>query len=223
MKDIQIMNDIFEWNGDLEILKNPYYKISADSRTKIIGLKTDSLSEGIIILGDVEAIVDSIIYTKSHGAIGNTTTFTGTNLVILGLSITDLKNSLVKLDLPEQELLRCKDEAEIMLTKLKKTIRSHKTSINIEDDDDEMEFIIFGRRNFLLVGAHKHFVLVHNKQIAVRKGDSKLVQIDPHDGILIAEKDRVLNIGGSITNGRSILGELGINLATSVLDNILWD
>ncbi len=222
MKDIQITHDIFEWNGGPEILKNPYYKVCLDSKARILGLETDSSIEGIIILGDVEAIVDSIIYTKSHGAIGNTTNFTGTNLVIFGLSVTILKDFLVKLDLTEQEHLQYKEEAETMLIKLKKTIKSHETSINI-DSDDEMEFIIFGRRNFLLVGGQEFFVLIHNKQIAVRKGDSKLIQIDPHDGILIAEKNKVLNIGGSVTKSRSILGEIGVNLAASLLDNILWE
>ncbi|MFX0088235.1 MAG: hypothetical protein ACFFAU_21450 [Candidatus Hodarchaeota archaeon] len=222
MKDIQITHDIFEWNGNPEILKNPNYKVCLDSKARILGLETGSSIEGIIILGDVEVIVDSIIYTKSHGAIGNTTNFTGTNLVIFGLSVTILKDFLVKSDLTEQKLLHYQKDAENMLVKLKKAIKSHETSINI-DNDDEIEFIIFGRRNFLLVGGKKYFVLIHNKQIAVRKGDSKLVQIDPHDGILIAEKNKVLNIGGSITKGQSILGELGVNLAAFVLDNILWD
>lgn len=221
MNDIQLKDDFYEWTGNSEILKCPYFKVTLKNSVKIIGVETDISTEGVIILGKVEAIVDSLVFTKSHGAVGNTVSFSGTNLVIFGLPIADLQKFLAKSELTEQAYSSLKDEADSMISKLNKTIGSQKTSIDL-DHEDEMEYIIFGKRNFFLITSKNKFVLVHNKQIAIRKGESKLVQIDPKNGIVIAEKNKVLNIGGSISTGRSILGEFGLNIANSVLENILW-
>lgn len=222
MNDIQLKDDFYEWTGSPEILKSSHFKVTLRNSVKIIGIETDFSTEGVIILGKVEAIVDSLVFTKSHGAVGNTISFSGTNLVIIGLTIADLQEYLSKSELTEQDYSLLKDEADSMISKLNKTIGSPKTSINL-DHEDEMEYIIFGKRNFFLITSKNKFVLVHNNQIAIRKGESKLVQIDQQDGILIAERDRVFNIGGSISTGRSMLGEFGVNIANSVLENILWD
>ncbi len=222
MNDIQLKDDFYEWTGNLEILKTSYFKVTLKNSVKIIGIETDFSSEGVIILGKVEAIVDSLVFTKSHGAVGNTISFSGTNLVIVGLTIADLQEYLAKSELTKQDYSLLKDEADSMISKLNKTIGLPKTSITL-DHEDEMEYIIFGKRNFFLITSKNKFVFVHNNQIAIRKGESKLVQIDHQDGILIAERDKVLNIGGSISTGRSMLGEFGVNIANSILENILWD
>ncbi len=222
MNDIQLRDDFYEWTGNPEILKSSYFKVTLENKVRIIGIETDFSTEGVIILGKVKAIVDSLVFTKSHGAVGNTISFSGTNLVIIGLTIADLQDSLTKSELTKQDYSLLKDEADSMISKLNKTIMSPKTSINLDHEDD-MEYIIFGKRNFFLIASKNKFVLVHNNQIAIRKGESKLVQIDHQDGILIAERDKVLNIGGSVSTGRSMLGKFGVNIANSVLENILWD
>lgn len=223
MQDLQITDDIFEWKGDTEILKNSNYKITVLNQAKIIGVDTDTAIEGIIILGEVEAVVDTIIHTPSHGAVGSTTVFSGTNLVILGLSINDLQDNMVKIQIPEQKLHQLRDEAESMIFKLKRTILRHNSSIGLDNEDEEMEYMIFGRKNFLLIASKEKLVLVHNKQISIRENDFKLVQIDPQDGILIANKDKVFNIGGSASSKLTCLGKFGVGIATSVLDHILWE
>ncbi|MHA2075865.1 MAG: hypothetical protein ACXACU_18495 [Candidatus Hodarchaeales archaeon] len=223
MNDIQLKDDFYEWTGSSEILKSSYFKVSPETKAKIIGVESDISNEGVIIIGNVKAIIDSLIFTKSHGAVGNTISFSGTNLVILGLSIADLHEFLTKIELSEQNYSSLKEKAESMISKFNRTLSSPKTSINMDQNEDEMQYIIFGKRNFLLITSENKFVLIHNKQISIRKGEHKLVQIDPHEGILIAEKNKVFNIGGSLTKGRSILGEFGVNIANSVLENILWD
>jgi hypothetical protein len=222
---LQLGNDIFDWHGTPEILATSLYKINLVEPVRIMEVITDSNKEGIVILGRIEAVVDSIIYTSSHGAVGNTTTFSGTNLVVLGLSIAQLDQSIRKSILTETESFRLKHEAQSMISKLKKRIEDPFSSINIDfDDDRESDFIIFGRRNFLLIGGDNNFVLLHKKQITVRKGDRKLVQVDSKDGIPVAEHEKVLQIGGSARhNLGSILGGFGVNIASSVLNEILWD
>jgi hypothetical protein len=83
MKTIHLGEILYDWQGEPEILATPHYKITLPKPAKIMEITTDfPTSDGIVILGDVEAIVDSIVYTKSHGAVGNTTNFKGTNRVI---------------------------------------------------------------------------------------------------------------------------------------------
>ena len=183
---------------------------------------TDDSTNGIVVLGSIEAVVDSIIYTKSHGAVGNTTNFSGKNLVILGLPISQLTEDIKQSVASEEDTQQWKEEARLMIKKLKMRIEEPDSSFNI-DFDDHHEFIIFGRRNFLLVGSETKFVLVHKKQISVREGETKLVQID-QDGIIIAKNKKVLHLGGpSRKNCGNILGEFGVSVASSVLDQILWD
>lgn len=225
LQTLQLGNDIYDWDGPSEILTTSLYKINLAEPVKIMEVITDSNKEGVVILGRIEAVVDSIIYTSSHGAVGNTTTFSGTNLVILGLSIAQLDHSIENSILTDSESYRLKHEAQSMISKLKKRIEDPCSSINIDfDDDGESDFIIFGRRNFLLIGGDNNFVLIHKKQITVRKGDQKLIQVDSKDGILVAEHEKVLQIGGSARhNLGSLLGEFGVNIASSVLNQILWD
>ncbi|GAF93836.1 unnamed protein product, partial [marine sediment metagenome] len=83
--------------------------------------------------------------------------------------------------------------------------------------------LIFGRKNFFLIASIEKLVLINNKQISVRENDFKLVQIDPHEGILIVNKDKVFNLGGSASSRFSCLGKFGVGIATSVLDHILWE
>ncbi len=224
MKTIHLKYEIFDWQETREILYTPFYKVTPTEPTKIIEIITDS-TKGIVILGPIEAVVDAIIYTES-GAVGNTTTFSGTNLVILGLPISKLEDSLTKSAINEQEAQKLKRQAEAMISKFKRRIEDTDSRINISfgEKDEEHEYIIFGRRNFLLIGSKEKFVLIHNKQISVREGEEKLVQIDPVEGIVIAKKNKVMNIGGTARNNLgSLLGEFGVNIASSVLDQIIWD
>ncbi|MHA2245101.1 MAG: hypothetical protein ACXADY_09040 [Candidatus Hodarchaeales archaeon] len=224
MKTIQLKDEIFDWKGTREILYTPFYKVSPTEPIRIIEIITDK-TKGIVILGSIEAVVDALIYTES-GAVGNTTTFSGTNLAILGLPISELEDSLAKSDLNEKEAQKLKSQAEAMISKFKGCIEDTDSRMNISfgEMDDEHEHIIFGRKNFLLIGSKEKFVLIHKKQISVREGENKLVQIDPVEGIIIAERDKVLNFGGTSRNNLgSLLGEFGVTIASSVLNQILWD
>ncbi|MCK4849114.1 MAG: hypothetical protein KAT16_08825, partial [Candidatus Heimdallarchaeota archaeon] len=96
-------------------------------------------------------------------------------------------------------------------------------SISIDSDSDP-KYIIFGRKNFFLISSSEELVLIHKKQISVRKKDSNLVQIDAKNGITIVDKEKVLKIGGPGTKlNHSILGELGVNIASKVLENLIWE
>ncbi|MFX0204722.1 MAG: hypothetical protein ACFFDT_01960 [Candidatus Hodarchaeota archaeon] len=226
MKTIHLGETLYDWQGEPDILSTPHYKITITGSAKIIEINTDfQANDGIVILGNVEAIVDSIVYTKSHGAVGNTTNFKGVNLVILGLSAGDLESSLVKSDLPVEETQKFRNQAEAIISKFKRRVEDPNMNISLDDEDDEFRHMIFGRRNFFLVGGlhSKKFVLIHKKQISIRDGEYKLVQIDPVEGIIIAKRDQVLNIGGARNNLGSLIGEFGVNIASSVLDHIFWD
>ncbi|MFX1507318.1 MAG: hypothetical protein ACFFDC_14645 [Promethearchaeota archaeon] len=225
MKTIHLGETLYDWRGEPNILSTPHYKITITSPAKIMEVTTDfQTNDGIVILGNVEAIVDSIVYTKSHGAIGNTTNFKGINLVILGLSIADLENFLVKSDIPVEEAQKFRNQAEAIISKFKRRVEDPNMNISL-DDEEEFHHMIFGRRNFFLLGGlhNKKFVLIHKKQISIRDGEYKLVQIDPVEGITIAKRDQVLNIGGARNNLGSLIGEFGVNIASSVLDHIFWD
>lgn len=223
MKTIQLGDELYDWHGDPEIISTPFYKVTFPEPIKMMEVITDDSTNGIVILGRIEAVVDSIIYTESHGAVGNTTNFSGKNLVILGLPITRLTEDIKLCEASENDIQQWKNEAHLMIKKLKLRIEDPDSSVHINFDDHH-EYIIFGRRNFLLVGSEKKFVLVHKKQISVREGETKLVQIDPQDGIIIAKNRKVLHLGGaSRSNCGSILGEFGVKVASSVLDQILWD
>jgi len=226
MKTIQLGDTLYDWHGEPEILSTPHYKITLSSSAKIMEVNTDfPSSDGIVILGNVEVIVDSIVYTKSHGAVGNTTNFSGINLVILGLSIADLENSLMKSSIPAEEVKEFKNQAKAIISKFKSRVEDPNMNISLNDDEDEFHHMIFGRRNFFLIGGihGKKFVLIHKKQISIRDGEYKLVQIDPIEGITIAKRDQVLNFGGRRNNLGSLIGEFGVNIASSVLDQFLWD
>lgn len=226
MKTIHLGETLYNWQGEPDIISTPHYKIIIPGYAKIMEITTDfQANDGIVILGNVEAIVDSIVYTKSHGAVGNTTNFKGINLVILGLSITDLESSLVKSDLPVKEVQEFKSQAEAIISKFKRRVEDPNMNISLDDEDDEFRHMIFGRRNFFLVGGlhSKKFVLIHKKLISIRDGEHKLIQIDPVEGITIAKRDKVFNIGGARNNLGSLIGEFGVNIASSVLDQILWD
>ncbi len=222
MKTIQLGDDLYDWHGDAEIISTPFYKITLIEPVKIMEVITDDSTNGIVILGRIEAVVDSIIYTESHGAVGNTTNFSGKNLVVLGLPITQLTNNIKQSVTSENDTQQWKVEAQLMIKKLKMRIEDPDSSFHVNFDDHH-EHVIFGRRNFLLVGSEKKFVLIHKRQISVREGETKLVQID-QEGIIIAKNQRVFHLGSASRNNcGNILGEFGVNVASTVLDQILWD
>jgi hypothetical protein len=223
MKELSLGADFFEWTGPSEVLITPYWKVNITSPAMVVSVNEDGISRGLVLLSKVEAVVDTIVPT-SKGAFGNTTIFNGTNLVILGLKVTDINDSLSRANPTIEESSNWREEAEAIITKLQKRVKSHDINFKFNGDED-FDYIIFGRRNFLLVGGSEKFVLIHRKQIAVRSGEEKLVQIDPEDGILVANKNDILNLGGyaSKFNLGGILGEFGITIASSVLDHMLWD
>jgi hypothetical protein len=132
---------------------------------------------------------------------------------------------LVESDLPAEEAQEFRNQAETIISKFKRRVEDPDMNISLDDEDDEFRHMIFGRRNFFLLGGlrSKKFVLIHKKQISIRDGEYKLVQIDPVEGILIAKRDQVLNFGGARNNLGSLVGEFGVNIASSVLDHIFWD
>ncbi|MFW9779850.1 MAG: hypothetical protein ACFFE8_13425 [Candidatus Heimdallarchaeota archaeon] len=223
MRSLSLGEEFFEWTGNKEVLKTPYWKVTITSPAMVVSVNENLKPRGIVILGKVEAIVDTIVPT-SEGAFGNTTIFDGTNLVILGLTIDDLKDSLFSRGHASESTHEWKQDAQAMIRKLQNRIRSKDFHFELDGDED-FEYVVFGKRNFLLVGDSKKFVLIHRKQIAIRSGEEKLVQIDPIEGILVANKNEVLNIGGYSTslNLGGMLSDLGLRIASSVLDHVLWD
>ncbi|NHJ00864.1 MAG: hypothetical protein EAX86_01925 [Candidatus Heimdallarchaeota archaeon] len=222
MKRIHLGEEIYEWIDTPDILSTVYFKVKGKESIKLIEVRVDKDLTGVILLGRVEVIVDALIYSNTHGDVGTTVEFTGKNLVIFGLTVENITKSIMNYYPTEEETHFLYDEANAMIAKLESTLKDKKASIDFDEDDSNAKYIIFGKRRFLLVGSENNIVLIYDKQIAVRKGESKLILIDPVEGIVIAENEKLLKIGGG-KSGYSILGELGVNIASSVLDGILWD
>ncbi len=223
MITIELEPEIYEWRGTPEILIEDYFKVTKTSSLYIKELIIDSKQKGIVIVGDVEVLVDTIIYTQSQGAFGDVIQFKGSNLVILGLTTEDLQNNVNIVTLSTDESLRVENEASKIIKKAKMRLSDESATISVDSDSDP-KYIIFGRKNFFLIGSSKELVLIHKKQILVRKKDSNLVQIDAKNGITIVDKEKCLRIGGPRTKlNHSILGELGVNIASKVLENLIWE
>ncbi len=217
-------NRIYEYLGLPEIINTSSYKILISSKSNIVELITESELNGIIVLGSVEVIVDTLIHTKNYGSVGDTIQFRGTNLVILGLNIAQLGSKLQEISSFDKSYEDSMIKAKDMIKKINKTIEDPETRISFgKEDDEKIRHFIFGRRNFLLIGSDSKLVLIHRKKVSVKEGESKLIQIDPETGILIANYDKVINIGGGKKDRYSFLGKLGVNIAASVLDEVLWD
>ncbi|MFW9855080.1 MAG: hypothetical protein ACFFFG_08460 [Candidatus Thorarchaeota archaeon] len=223
MRSLSLGEEFFEWTGKKEVLKTPYWKVTITSSAIVVSVNEDLKPRGIVILGKVEAIADTMVPT-SEGAFGNTTIFNGTNLVILGLTIDDVKDSLFSRGYTSESTHEWRENAQSMIRKLQRRFKSNDFHFDLDGNED-FDYVVYGRRNFLLVGDSKKFVVIHRKQIAIRSGEEKLVQIDPIEGILVANKNGVLNIGGYSTtfNLGGLLSELGLHIASSVLDHVLWD
>lgn len=223
MITIDLGSEIYEWQGTHEILIEDYFKVGKTSSIYIKELTIDSKQKGIIIVGDVEVLVDTVIYTQSQGAFGETIQFNGSNLVIIGLTLEDLQQQTSIVTLNSVESLKVENEASQIIKKLKMRMSEGCTNISIDSDSDP-KYIIFGRKNFFLVATNNELVLIHKKQISVRKEDSKLVQIDAKKGITIVDKEKCLRISGSGTKqDHSVLGNLGVNIASKVLENLIWE
>ena len=223
MKTIELEPEIYEWQGTPEILAENYFKVMKSSSIYIKELIIDSRHKGVVIVGNVEVIADTMIYTKSQGAFGETIQFMGSNLVIIGLTLEDLHQRVSMVTLNSEESLRVENEAYNIIKKAKMRLSDESVTISIDSDPDP-KYIIFGRKNFFLVASNNELVLIHKKQISVRKKDSKLVQIDAKDGITIVDKEKCLRIGGSGTKlDHSVLGNLGVNIASKVLENLIWE
>ena len=220
---MELESEVYEWRGTPEILIEDYFKVMKTSSIYIKELTIDSKHKGIVIVGDVEVLVDTVIYTQSQGAFGETIQFMGSNLVIIGLTLEDLQQQTNIITLNSEESLRVENEASQIIKKAKMRMSDESANISIDSDSDP-KYIIFGRKNFFLIGSKEELVLIHKKQISVRKKDSKLVQIDAKNGITIVDKEKFLRIGGCGTKlDHSILGELGVNIASKVLGNLIWE
>jgi len=216
-------NTFFEWQGDPIILMTTHYKTILKNHPLLIGLKIDSKYEGVVILGQVEIVVDTLIHNEKYGSVGNTINFKGTNLVILGLSIEELGENIITKTLDKKTFDDNFRQAEIMISKLKNTLDRPDININIDHDCDEKSHIIFARRNFFLIGTDNKTILINNKQISIKEGESKLIEIDPINGILIANSEKLFSLGSFSKDKISILGQFGVNLASSFLKNLVWD
>ena len=220
---IQLEPEIYEWQGAPEILKENYFKINRTSSIYIKELSIDTKYKGVVLVGDVEVLVDTIIYTQSQGAFGDTIQFNGVNLVILGLKLEDIQSYINSASLSADEILKVDNEASKIIRKMKTRLGDDSTNISMETDSDP-KYIIFGRKNFFLVSTANELVLIHKKRVSVRKKDSNLVQIDSDTGITIVDKDKCFNIGGPGTKlNHSILGDLGVKISSIVLDNLVWE
>jgi hypothetical protein len=220
---LELGNEIYEWTGQSIVLLEDYFKITSEQPLYIKEIFSDSELQGVVLLGNLDILVDSVVYTKDHGAFGDTTQFLGTGLVVFGFKISDIESSIREAVMSFDELIKINQEASQILKKAKSNLEDESTNIQFDDDPD-MKYIIFGKRDFLLISSNKQFVLIHKKQLSIRKGDDSLVQIDKNDGIAIANKDRILRIGcPSSESAFSFLGELGVNIASKVLESLIWE
>ncbi len=215
--------ETYKWTGQSTVLIEDYFKIITDKTLYLKEIISDSELQGIVLLGNLNIVVDSIVYTQSHGAFGETTHFSGSSLVVFGLKISDIESSLKESVLSSEELMKINQEADQIPGKVKTNLEDETTNIQF-DDDPEMKYIIFGRSNFFLIGSSNQFVLIHKKQLSIKKGENSLIQIDKSKGIVIANKERILRIGSPTSDSAfSFLGELGVNIASKVLESLVWE
>ncbi len=223
MVSIRLEPEIYEWQGTPDILVQTYFKVNKTSSIYIKELIIDSKHKGVVLVGKLEVLVDTIIYTKSQGAFGDTVQFIGENLVIIGLTLENLKQNINLVTLTSEETLKVENEASQIIKKVKTRLGDESANISIDSDSDP-KYIIFGRKNFFLISSEEELVLIHKKQISVRKKDSSLVQIDANTGITIVDENKCFNIGGPRTKlNNSLLGELGVKISSIVLDNLIWE
>ena len=223
MITLELGDQVYSWDGPPEILEEKYYQVGSLEKLQLIELKSDSELNGVVLIGKIRIVVDSIVYTQSHGAIGETTEFIGSSLAILGLELNTLQQYLVKTNNNLVEIESIKKEANHLISKLKENLTNKNTNIQFDKDSD-ISHIIFGKKNLFLLGSADHVVLIHKKKISVRKGENSLVQVDPFDGIIIANEVKCFRIGSYKKGSNlSILGDLGVNIASKVLDSIIWD
>ncbi len=220
---LELGDELYSWRGSPEILDEKYFKVRNLDKLHFVELQSNSELNGVVLIGKISVIVDSVIYTRSHGAIGETTEFIGSSLAILGLELADVQESLYKVNGDSNETEGIWSEANKLIYKLRKSLTKKETKIQIDNDSD-VKYIIFGKSNLFLLGSTDNFVLIHKKKISVRKGENSLVQVDPHDGITIATEDRCIRLGTQKdSSDLSFLGDLGVNIASKVLDSIVWD
>ncbi len=221
--ELELGDQIFSWNGSSEILDEKYFQVKKLENINLIELTSDSKLDGVVLVGKISIVVDSVVYTQSHGAIGETTEFLGSSLAILGLKLTDVQKFLHKEFYDSHEAESIRKEANQLIGKLRDNLTNKTTNINFEKDSD-VSYIIFGKSNLFLLGSTDQVILIHKKKISVRKGENSLVQVDPHNGITIANEEKCIRIGSQRKGtDLSFLGELGVNIASKVLDSILWE
>ena len=223
---INIGEEVYQVTSTAKIIESQNYSITPlDESFYFVDLLIDNIPKGCILIGKIKATVDSLVYTKKYGAIGNPTIFQGSNLTVMGLYKEELEEKFTIKGISDLETVKSiRTEAENMISKVKSKICSSSSKIEFDDKDDDCKYIIIGRRNFVLVGGRDKFVLVTKQHIAVRSGENSLVRISPEAGIEIANGDKVLNIGrGSPFNLESVLGGLGVRIASTILDEMVWE
>lgn len=222
MIELGLGDQVYSWQGDHSFLNEKYFQINVNGKLNLLELRGTSKIHGVVLVGKISIIVDSVIYTQSHGAIGETTEFVGSSLAILGMNINSIQQSL-KEEIDPNHSESIKTEADQLITKLRDSLTNKVTNVQFEEDSDG-SYVIFGKSDLFLVGSSNELVVVHKKKISVRNGETSLVQVDPKEGIIIANDDECIQIGSKGKGSDlSILGSLGINFASKILDSIIWD
>ncbi|MHA2347168.1 MAG: hypothetical protein ACXACP_10650 [Candidatus Hodarchaeales archaeon] len=223
MNPFYLGENTYFWIGEANILKEDYFKVSKSDNLYVKEITNDFNLKGIILIGNLNVIVDSVIYSSSKGACGDTYQFLGKSLVILGITLEELESSLKIIVAQDERKKNIDDKASVFISNLQKKIHCKSLSVEFEKDE-EVKYLIFGKNDFFLIGNNSKFVLIHKKQISIRSGERKLVEISPEVGIRISDKKKSFSIKGPRdASDFSILGEMGVNIASTILENLIWE
>jgi hypothetical protein len=223
LNTLNLGEETYSWIGKADFLREDYFKITKADDLYVKEITSNFNVDGIILIGNLSVTVDSVIYSSSNGACGDTYQFNGKSLVILGITMKELEASskISLLKDPRKQIID--DRANEFIDNLREKILRDNCSISF-DKDEEMKYIIFGKHDFFLIGNTSQFVLIHKKHISIRKGEEKLVEISPEIGIRISDKKKSFSINRPQDDSSySILGDIGVNIASTILENLIWD
>jgi hypothetical protein len=220
---LELAEETHSWRELTPILNEKYFRISNNGEIYLKEIKSNSKLNGVVLVGEIDILVDTVVYTQSQGAFGETLQFIGSSLVILGVQLKDFDENIRDIILPHETELKVREKAEKLLKKVKNRINDDSVHLEI-GEDPEVQYIIYGLKDFFLVGSTKNIVLIHKKQISVRTGENNLVQVDPENGVTIVNKEKCLRVKGPSTeSSESVLGEIGVSFASKILETFIWD
>lgn len=223
LNTLNLGESTYRWIGEADFLREDYFKITKSNELYVKEISSNFNLQGVVLIGKIDVTVDSIIYTASNGACGDTYQFTGKSLVVFGVTIEKLKTTAKISLLQDQRKQAIDTKAEEIIQNLRDKILSENCCISF-DKDDEVKYIIFGKHDFFLTGNASQFVLIHKKHISIRKGEEKLVEISPEVGIRISDKKKSFSINRPRDDSSySFLGDIGVNIASTILENLIWD